>query len=60
MEAEPELGELFAERDRRFGFRCHDAGTTLGDWERALRAAGFAEVTTLTQVMDRRLLTAIR
>ncbi|MGH3565576.1 MAG: class I SAM-dependent methyltransferase [Pseudonocardia sp.] len=60
LAAEPELRELFVERDRRFGSRCHGAGTTLRDWEQALRAARFAEVATLTQVMDRRLLVAIR
>lgn len=57
---EPELRELFAERDQRFGPRRHGSGTTLGQWEHALRGAGFAEVATLTQVMDRRLLVAIR
>ncbi|MGH3917277.1 MAG: class I SAM-dependent methyltransferase [Pseudonocardiaceae bacterium] len=57
---EPELSEFFVERDRRFGSRRHGAGTTLVQWERVLRTAGFAEVATLTQMMDRRLLVAIR
>ncbi len=56
---EPELRELFAERDRRFGPRRHGPGTTLTQWQHALRDAGFTEVTTLTQDMDRRLLVAI-
>lgn len=60
LAAEPELRELFTERDRRFGPRRHGAGTTLIEWERTLWAAGFAEIATLTQVMDRRLLVAIR
>lgn len=60
LAAEPELRELFTERDRRFGSKRHGAGTTLVEWVRTLRAAGFAEVATLTQVMDRRLLVAIR
>lgn len=60
LAAEPELRELFAERDRRFGSRRHGAGTTLAEWDRALRTAGLAEVATLTQFMDRRLLVAIR
>lgn len=60
LAAEPELRELFVERDRRFGPRRHGSGTTLPQWDDALRSAGFAEVTTLTQVMDRRLLVAIR
>jgi hypothetical protein len=56
---EPALRELFTERDRRFGPRRHGSGTTLSEWEDALRGAGFAEVATLTQVMDRRLLVAV-
>jgi hypothetical protein len=60
LAAEPELRELFGERDRRFGPKRHGAGTALCDWEQSLRAAGFAEVATLTQIMDRRLLVAIR
>ncbi|MGH3611779.1 MAG: class I SAM-dependent methyltransferase [Pseudonocardia sp.] len=60
LAAEPELADLFAERDRRFGPRRHGTGTTITEWERALHGAGFAEVATLTQVMTRRLLTAIR
>jgi len=60
LAAEPELRELFVERDRRFGPKRHGAGTTLRDWEQSLRAAGFAEVAPLTQIMDRQLLVAIR
>ncbi len=56
---EPELRELFAERDRRFGPRRHGCGTTLAQWQQALPAAGFTEVATLIQVMDHRLLVAI-
>lgn len=57
---EAELRDLFAERDRRFGSRRHGTGTALPQWDRALRGAGFSEVATLTQVLDRRLLVAIR
>lgn len=60
LAAEPDLRELFDERERRFGARRHGSGTSLPQWEHALRAAGFAEIATLTQVMDRRLLVAIR
>lgn len=60
LAAEPQLGDLFAERDRRFGARRHGTGTTVTEWEQALRGAGFAEVATLTQVMNHRLLAAIR
>lgn len=60
LEAEPGLDELFAERRRRFGARRTGSGSTVGQWYDALRAAGFAEVDTLVQVMDRRLLAAIR
>lgn len=57
---EPELVELLAERDRRFGDRRHSTVTTITHFEQAFRDAGFTEVGTLTQVTDRRLLVAIR
>ncbi|MQA15775.1 MAG: hypothetical protein GEV09_16950 [Pseudonocardiaceae bacterium] len=56
---EPQLRELLTERDRRFGPRRHGTGTTLVQWEQALRGAGCTEVATLSQAMDRRLLVAI-
>lgn len=60
LAAEPELRELFHERDRRWGVRRHGAGTTLSEWDQHLAAAGFTEITTLTQYLDRRLLMALR
>lgn len=60
LAAEPELGALFTERDRRLGGRRTGTGNTLGQFEQALREAGFAEVDTLFQRNDRRLLVAIR
>jgi trans-aconitate methyltransferase/GNAT superfamily N-acetyltransferase len=51
---------LLAERDRRFGARRHGEGTTLTEHVEALRKAGFAEVGTITQWADRRMLVAIR
>lgn len=60
LATEQALAELFAERDRRFGARRHGTGTTVTEWEQALRGAGFAEVAPLTQVLDHRLLAAIR
>ena len=60
LEQEPVLAELFAERARRFAGRPPGGGSTLGAWESALRGAGFAEVGTVTQLLDRRMLVAIR
>lgn len=60
LEAEPALRELFAERQRRFGDTPHGIGTTITQVEHGLREAGFAEVATLAQTADRRLLVAIR
>ena len=51
---------LLAERDRRFGERRNGQGSTLADHVHALVKAGFAEVDTLTQWADRRMLVAIR
>ena len=59
LAAEPALADGFAERERRFAGRV-SGGSTLPAWERALRDAGFAEVGTLTQTFDRRMLVAIR
>lgn len=59
LAAEPALADGFAERERRFAGRA-GGGSTLPAWERALRDAGFAEVGTLTQTFDRRMLVAIR
>lgn len=57
--AEPALADGFAERARRFADHV-PGGSTLPAWEDALRRAGFAEVGTLTQAFDRRMLVAIR
>ncbi|OLL74444.1 Methyltransferase [Pseudonocardia sp. Ae168_Ps1] len=56
---EPALATEFAERERRFADHVA-GGSTLPAWEDALRGAGFAEVGTLTQTFDRRMLVAIR
>lgn len=55
-----EFRPLIAERDRRFGARRHGEGTSLTEHVEALRKAGFAEVGTVTQWADRRMLVAIR
>jgi len=60
LEAEPGLGELFAVRRRRFAGPPPGGRATLPQWLSALRVAGFAEVTTLAQDLDRRLIVAIR
>lgn len=71
LAAHPQLDELFAERNRRLdpsalAFDCKraraDRGThaTITEFAQALRHAGFAEVDTLVQLNDRRLLIAIR
>ncbi|ANY07190.1 class I SAM-dependent methyltransferase [Pseudonocardia sp. HH130630-07] len=59
LRAEPELADGLAERERRFADRV-PGGSSLPAWDAALRAAGFAEVGTLTQTLDRRMLVAIR
>lgn len=59
LAAEPALAAPLAERERRFADHV-PGGSTLPAWEDALRAAGFAEVGTLTQTFDRRMLVAIR
>jgi len=59
LRAEPELAGQFSERALRFGARPHGRGTTLTQFVRALRGAGFQEVGTLKQVANRRLLVAI-
>ncbi|WP_224387028.1 trans-aconitate 2-methyltransferase [Pseudonocardia sp. ICBG1293] len=56
---EPALAAGFTERERRFADRVA-GGSSLPAWERALSGAGFAEVATLTQTLDRRTLVAIR
>lgn len=58
--AEPEFAELLAERDRRFGHIEHGPGLTLEESVTAFTSAGFAEVGTVTQWADRRMLVAIR
>lgn len=58
--AEPALSPTAAERERRFAGRERSGGSTIGQWESALRDAGFAEVGTVTQLLDRRMLVAVR
>jgi SAM-dependent methyltransferase/GNAT superfamily N-acetyltransferase len=60
LEAEPGLGELFAERRRRFAGPPPGGGTSVDQWTAALRVAGFAEVDTVAQDVERRLLVAVR
>lgn len=57
---EPALADVFAERERRFATRSPSGGNSLPVWETALREAGFAEVGTASQILDRRMLVAIR
>ncbi|TCK22841.1 class I SAM-dependent methyltransferase [Pseudonocardia endophytica] len=57
---EPALADVVADRERRFAGRERSGGSTIGQWEAALRGAGFAEVGTVTQLLDRRMLAAIR
>lgn len=57
---EPALAAPVAQRERRFAGRARSGGSTLGQWESALRGAGFAEVGTVTQLLDRRMLVAVR
>ncbi|MEU6699227.1 class I SAM-dependent methyltransferase [Pseudonocardia sp. NPDC046786] len=59
LSAEPALAAEFAERERRFAGHVA-GGSSLPAWEDALRRAGFAEVSTLTQTFDRRMLVALR
>lgn len=58
--AEPGIADVVAERERRVAGRARSDGSTLGQWEAALRGAGFAEVGTVTQLLDRRMLVAVR
>lgn len=60
LAAEPALAATFADRERRFAGRTPSGGNSLPVWEAALREAGFAEVGTVTQLLDRRMLVAIR
>jgi hypothetical protein len=54
------LAPLFAERERRFGPRRFGQESTVTEREAALRAAGFGEIDTVLQDLDKRLLVAIR
>lgn len=62
LAADPWLGSLYAERERRFSDRrsVGAAAPTLADHEAAARAAGFGEVATIWQHLDFRLLLAVR
>jgi hypothetical protein len=55
----PGLAPQFAEREAA-GRPAGHGGSALRTWVDALRAAGFAEVDTVTQLLDRRLLAAVR
>lgn len=58
---EPSLAELLAERDRRFGTRHHGAAAPGFDLHHAaLLDAGFAQVDTIWQNLDNRVLLAVR
>ncbi|MCD2197377.1 class I SAM-dependent methyltransferase [Actinomycetospora endophytica] len=57
--ADPGLAPQFAEREANRPAGGH-GGSSLVTWTDALRAAGFAEVDTVTQLLDRRLLAAVR
>lgn len=57
---EPAIADAVADRERRFANRERSRGSTLGQWEAALREAGFTEIGTVTQLLDRRMLVAIR
>jgi SAM-dependent methyltransferase len=61
LRAEPDLGALFEERERRFAWR--DRAWTNPGYEfqvAALREAGFREVGTIWQRLDNRVLLAVR
>jgi SAM-dependent methyltransferase len=57
---EPGLATAFAERDAAGSHPRGHAGSSLRTWVTALHDAGFAEVDTVTQQLDRRLLAAVR
>ena len=57
---EQAIAETVGDRERRFAGRERSGGSTLGQWQAALHGAGFAEVGTVTQLLDRRMLVAVR
>ncbi|MEJ2868072.1 class I SAM-dependent methyltransferase [Actinomycetospora sp. OC33-EN08] len=59
IEGEPGLAGPVAQRAAATKVGGH-GGSTLRQWEDALRGAGFGEVGTVTQLLDRRLLVALR
>jgi SAM-dependent methyltransferase len=59
LEAEPGWQDLFAERDRRFGPQRHGTESAITERVAALRAAGFVEVDTIAQDLDKHVLVAI-
>jgi SAM-dependent methyltransferase len=59
IEGDPGLAGPVAERASGPRLGGH-GGSTLRQWEDALHAAGFTEVGTMTQLLDRRLLVALR
>jgi SAM-dependent methyltransferase len=62
LRLEPGLEDLFAERERRFGWRqAHDEESiTFETHRRLLLEAGFASVDSIWQTLDNRVLAAIR
>jgi SAM-dependent methyltransferase len=61
LRREPALAELFAERERRFGWRAGGEFNPGYDLQvGALRDAGFREVGTIWQTIDNRVIMAVR
>jgi SAM-dependent methyltransferase len=61
LQAEPSLKELFAERERRFGWKASGWHAPIFDLHvAALRNAGFREVGVIWQNMENRVLMAVR
>lgn len=59
LRLDEQLSGLFAERDRRFGPRRFGKESTLTERTIALHRAGFVEVDTVLQDLDKRILVAI-
>ncbi|MGY6501471.1 MAG: class I SAM-dependent methyltransferase [Acidimicrobiales bacterium] len=59
LRGQPGFDDLFAERARRFGPRGHGDETAVTERVGALRAAGFAEIATVAQDVDKHVLVAL-
>jgi SAM-dependent methyltransferase len=59
LETEPGWDELFAERTRRFGAKRYGEESTITERIAALRGAGFVEVDTVAQDLDKHVLIAV-